>query len=174
MVTYEMGAVEQLEGVNFIEWLIIGLLILSAIIAIYKIVCEFLSIIGKPIGTMKQRKDDHELLVKTVADLKELHDKHEEDTKQSIRHDEVIREELKTLTKLFIDKQIDDMRYEILDFASSLSSGRKYNKEQFDHILKIDEKYKKILEENGLENGQVSVSVEYINEVYKEKLRNGF
>lgn len=169
-----MGAVEQLEGVNFIEWLIIGLLILSAIIAIYKIVCEFLSIIGKPIGTMKQRKDDHELLVKTVADLKELHDKHEEDTKQSIRHDEVIREELKTLTKLFIDKQIDDMRYEILDFASSLSSGRKYNKEQFDHILKIDEKYKKILEENGLENGQVSVSVEYINEVYKEKLRNGF
>lgn len=173
-MTYEMGAVEQLEGVNFIEWLIIGLLILSAIIAIYKIVCEFLSIIGKPIGTMKQRKDDHELLVKTVADLKELHDKHEEDTKQSIRHDEVIREELKTLTKLFIDKQIDDMRYEILDFASSLSSGRKYNKEQFDHILKIDEKYKKILEENGLENGQVSVSVEYINEVYKEKLRNGF
>lgn len=169
-----MGAVEQLEGVNFIEWLIIGLLILSAIIAIYKIVCEFLSIIGKPIGAMKQRKDDHELLVKTVADLKELHDKHEEDTKQSIRHDEVIREELKTLTKLFIDKQIDDMRYEILDFASSLSSGRKYNKEQFDHILKIDEKYKKILEEHGLENGQVSVSVEYINEVYKEKLRNGF
>lgn len=169
-----MGAVEQLEGVNFIEWLIIGLLILSAIIAIYKIVCEFLSIIGKPIGVMKQRKDDHELLVKTVVDLKELHDKHEEDTKQSIRHDEVIREELKTLTKLFIDKQIDDMRYEILDFASSLSSGRKYNKEQFDHILKIDEKYKKILEENGLENGQVSVSVEYINEVYKEKLRNGF
>lgn len=107
-----MGAVEQLEGVNFIEWLIIGLLILSAIIAIYKIVCEFLSIIGKPIGTMKQRKDDHELLVKTVEDLKVLHDKHEEDTRQSIIHDEAIRNDLKTLTATVnsIADNLDDMK----------------------------------------------------------------
>lgn len=107
-----MGAVEQLESVNFIEWLIIGLLILSAIIAIYKIVCEFLSIIGKPIGVMKQRKDDHELLVKTVADLKELHDKHEEDTRQSIIHDEAIRNDLKTLTATVnsIADNLDDMK----------------------------------------------------------------
>lgn len=169
-----METLEQLRNVDFFGWLIVCFLILSAVIAAYKIICEFLSIIGKPIGTMKQRKADHELLVKTVDDLRELHNKHEEDTRQSIQHDEVIRNELKTLTRMFIDKQIDDMRYEILDFASSLSSGRKYNKEQFDHILKIDEKYKKILEENGLENGQVTVSVEYINEVYKDKLRNGF
>ena len=75
---------------------------------------------------------------------------------------------------MFVDKQIDDIRYEILDFASSLSAGRQYSKEQFDHIISIDEKYKKILKENDLENGQVTASMEVITGIYKEKLRTGF
>ena len=123
---------------------------------------------------MKQRKADHELLLNTVKNLEELHNKHEEDTKQSIRHDEIIREDLSKLTQLFIEKQIDDIRYEILDFSSALSSGRQYNKEQFDHIIKIHEKYEKILKENGLENGQVTASMQVIMEIYKDKLRTGF
>ena len=155
--------------------LILGIfVIMSGFIAIYEIVCKFLSIFGKPIGIMKQRKADHELLLNTVKNLEELHNKHEEDTKQSIRHDEIIREDLSKLTQLFIEKQIDDIRYEILDFSSALSSGRQYNKEQFDHIIKIHEKYEKILKENGLENGQVTASMEVIMEIYKDKLRTGF
>ena len=76
---------------------------------------------------------------------------------------------------MFIEKQIDDMRYEILDFASNISSNRShYSKEQFDHILQIDEKYKKILDENNMENGQVSESMEVIRDIYREKLKNGF
>ena len=79
--------------------LILGIfIVMSGIIAIYEIICKFSSIIGKPIGIMKQRKSDHELLVKTVQDLTELHEKHEEDTKQSIRHDEIIRQDLVNLT----------------------------------------------------------------------------
>lgn len=79
--------------------LILGIfIIMSGCIAIYDIVCKFSSIFNKPIGVMKQRKADHELLVKTVNDLKELHNKHEEDTKQSIRHDEIIRGDLTNLT----------------------------------------------------------------------------
>ena len=132
-----MGAIEQLEGVNFIEWLIIGLLILSAIIAIYKIICEFLSIIGKPIGVMKQRKDDHELLVKTVVDLKELHDKHEEDAKQSIRHDEIIREDLQTLTNT-INEIID--RLDVMQNKIDATEMAKLK----DKILGYYRKYKDI------------------------------
>lgn len=155
--------------------LILGIfVIMSGFIAIYEIVCKFLSIFGKPIGIMKQRKADHELLLNTVKNLEELHNKHEEDAKQSIRHDEIIREDLSKLTQLFIEKQIDDIRYEILDFSSALSSDRQYNKEQFDHIIKIHEKYEKILKENGLENGQVTASMQVIMEIYKDKLRTGF
>jgi len=75
---------------------------------------------------------------------------------------------------MFIDKEIDDQRWEILDFASAISAGRRYSKEQFDHVLSIYEKYERILELHNLSNGQVTTSMEVINEVYKEKLKNGF
>lgn len=160
-----------------LDWvaIILGIfIIISTVIAIYEIACKFSEIIKKPIGVAKQRKQDHEILIKTVQDLKELHDKHEEDTKQSIKHDKMIREDLQKLTKMFIDKEIDDMRWEILDFASALSSGREYNKESFDHVISIHEKYENILQENGLENGRVNASMEVVMEIYKEKLKKGF
>lgn len=169
-----MSAIENIQQINFISWIIVGFMLLSAFIAGYEIICKFSEIIKKPIGMAKQRKADHELLIKTVNDLKELHNKHEEDTKQSIRHDEMICEDLKKLTKIVVDKEIDDMRWEILNFSSALTSGRQYNKESFDHVIQIHEKYEKILEENGLENGQVTASMEVIMDVYKEKLRTGF
>ena len=169
-----MSAIENIQQINFISWIIVGFMLLSAFIAGYEIICKFSEIIKKPIGMAKQRKAVHELLIKTVNDLKELHNKHEEDTKQSIRHDEMICEDLKKLTKIVVDKEIDDMRWEILNFSSALTSGRKYNKESFDHVIQIHEKYEKILEENGLENGQVTASMEVIMDVYKEKLRTGF
>lgn len=169
-----MEAIETLKGIDFFAFIITAFMILSAIIAVYEIVCKFSAIIGKPIGTIKQSKEDHELLLKTVQDLKDLHDKHEEDTRQSIKHDEMIRNDLQKLTKMFVDKQIDDMRWEILDFASALSAGREYNKETFDHVISIHEKYEKILAENNLKNGQVTTSMEIVMEVYKEKLKNGF
>lgn len=78
---------------------ILGIFILMAtIIAIYEIIGRFSKLIGKPVKWVKKKEDDHELLLKTVSDLTELHNTHEEDTKQSIRHDEVIREDLQTLT----------------------------------------------------------------------------
>lgn len=160
-----------------LDWvaIILGIfIIISTVIAIYEIACKFSEIIKKPIGVAKQRKQDHEILIKTVQDLKELHDKHEEDTKQSIKHDKMIREDLQKLTKMFIDKEIDDMRWEILDFASALSSGREYNKESFDHVISIHEKYENILQKNGLENGRVNASMEVVMEIYKEKLKKGF
>lgn len=82
--------------------------------------------------------------------------------------------DLKRLTEMFVEKQIDDMRYEILNFASSLSEGREFNKEQFDHILQIHQKYEEILKKHDMTNGQVVMSMEVINEIYKEKLKHGF
>ena len=169
-----MDAILELFSQDFSS-LIIGIFILmSSAIAIYKIISEFFAMFGKPIGAIKQRKVDHDLLIKTVKDLSELHNKHEEDTKQSIEHDKAIRNDLEKLTRLFIDKEIDDMRWEILNFSSALSSGRQYNKESFEHVIQIHEKYEKILREHNMENGQVTASIEFIVEEYKYKLRNGF
>ena len=85
-----------------------------------------------------------------------------------------ISDSLGKLTDMFVDKNIEDMRWEILNFCSALTSGRKYNKESFNHVIQIHEKYEKILEENDMENGQVTASMEVIMDVYKDKLKNGF
>ena len=81
---------------------------------------------------------------------------------------------IETLTSLFVDKEIEDLRWTILDFTASLSDGKKYNRESFDHIMRMYNKYEKILEENNMENGLVEESVKFIQEVYHEKLKTGF
>lgn len=80
---------------------------------------------------------------------------------------------INNLTDMFVSKEIDDLRFKILDFASSISSGMKYNRESYDHILKIYGKYEKILEEHGMENGLVEESVKYIQSSYQELLKIG-
>jgi len=169
-----MDILEQVLNMNWIGWVLGLFLLLSAIVFVGNIISKFADMIGKPIGALRQRKLDHEMTIANAEAIKELSKKHEEDTKNSIKHDELIRKDLANLTHMFVEKQIDDMRFEILDFASAISLGRQYSKEQFDHVITIDKKYQKILAENGLENGQVTASMEVIMEIYKEKLKNGF
>lgn len=82
-------------------------------------------------------------------------------------------EKINNLTDMFVDKEIDDLRYKILDFASSISSGKKFNRESYDHILRIYAKYESILEEHNMENGLVEESVKYIQSSYQEVLKSG-
>lgn len=93
-----MEQIINLGEINVWGWFVTGLTILVGIIAIYKIVIEVSVMIKKPIGIAKQRKADHELTIQNSKAIQELAKKHEEDTKQSIRHDEMIRDDLKKLT----------------------------------------------------------------------------
>lgn len=120
-------------------------LIMSAIIAGYEIICKFSEIIKKPIGIAKQRKIDHELLGDTVQDLKELHKTHKEDTMQSIRHDEMIRKDIKKLTSTVGDIAIKLEEMQKKDDATEMAKlkdkivayYRKYSElgewERFEH-----------------------------------------
>ena len=94
-----MEQITNLGEINVWDWLVTGFVILFGIIAIYKIIIEVSVIIKKPIGVAKQRKADHELTIQNSIAIQELSKKHEEDTKQSIRHDEMIRDDIKILTE---------------------------------------------------------------------------
>jgi len=79
--------------------IILSIFILMAFcIAVYEIIGKFSKIIKKPVKWVSKKDEDHELLMQTIQDLTALHNKHEEDTKQSIRHDEMIRDDIKELT----------------------------------------------------------------------------
>lgn len=83
-------------------------------------------------------------------------------------------DKINNLTNMFVDKEIDDYRWEIINFATKVSEGRPCNKDSFKHCLRTYEKYETLLEKYGLENGEVEISMQVVNEAYKRKLLEGF
>lgn len=157
-----------------ISSVIVGIFVLlSAFIAIHEIIIKTCEIFNVPIKWVKNKNADHNLLIQTTNELKSLEQQHGKDVRESNEHDKIIEDKLDKLSNVILDKQIDDYRYEILDFSSTLSNGRRYNRESFNHIFNIYNKYEKILEENDMENGLVEESIEFIKDKFKERLNNG-
>ena len=84
-----------------------------------------------------------------------------------------INEKLKVVSSRVDENEIDRIRYEILDFSNACRNNREHSKDQFQHVIDINKKYHKILEENGLENGIIDVEYDYILRVYKDCQDNG-
>lgn len=169
-----MEQIEQFMSIDFSSFFILCFVFMSGVVGIFTLIGKFSEIIKRPVSWVRKKNEDHELLIKTAQGLNELRVKQEEDTKQSIRHDRMIKEDLEKLTLIIQDKNINDWRYEILDMASAISSGRRYSKEQYDHVIDIHGRYEDLLKSLGRTNGQVDASMEVIMESYKEKLKNGF
>lgn len=168
-----MNELKALLELDFTAFILAVFVIMSGVIAVYTIIGRFSEVIGKPVKWVKQRQVDHDLLEKNKKDIKDLKDKHEADTKKyEASHQELI-DDVRKLTSLFVEKEIDDMRWEILNFCSALSNGRKYNRESYAHVFSIYEKYERILKENKMENGLVEESMAFIRERYQEALKSG-
>lgn len=68
---------------------------------------------------------------------------------------------------------IENKRSAIIDFASKvIDESYPVTKEQFNRIFKIYEEYETIIEENGLTNGEVDISIHIIRESYERHLKN--
>lgn len=169
-----MEIITELFKQDFPAILIGFFVILSSIIAIYEIIGKFSKIIGKPVRWVREKEDDHNLLLQTVKKVDILQGEHEESVKQSIKHDEMIRSDLKNLTRIFVEKQINDYRWEIINFSNRVANGEACNNDSYRHCFATYEKYEKLLEENNMKNGEVEISMEIINESYKQKSTKGF
>lgn len=137
----------------------------------------------------KAQEERIEALEQAVKDLTEELDNREDNLyqKQKGYHEQSIqirnelkdnqkglRSDLQEIKSLIISNSIESMRWEILDFSNAIMSGREYNKEQYDHVLNTHERYMKVLEENGMTNGQTSASFEFIKKHYDELMETGF
>lgn len=169
-----MNEIIELTKINFSYVLISVFVILIGIKAVVSIFEWIVDKLGLETKWMRKKREEHELLIQTSQNLASLQEKHEKDIESSDRRDEEIASDIKKLTQMFVDKEIDDMRWEINNFANKVSEGKPCNKDSFKHCIHMYEKYEKILEDNGLENGEVEISIELINEAYKEKLKEGF
>lgn len=169
-----MSEITELTKIDFSYVFIAVFVILIGIKVIISLFEWFIDKLGLETKWMRQKREEHELLIQTSKGLASLQEQHEKDVKRSDQRDEEISVDIKKLTKMFVDKEIDDMRWEINNFATKVSEGKPCNKDSFKHCIHVYEKYEKILQENGLENGEVEISMELINDTYKQKLKEGF
>ena len=67
------------------------------------------------------------------------------------------------------ENQKDRIRWEVLDFANSCREGRHHTKDQFQHIITLNDKYKGLLKRTDDKNGVFDAEYDYIQDIYKER-----
>lgn len=169
-----MDEIIALTNINYSSLFVSIITILIGLKVAVSIFEWFFNKLGIETKWMREKRQNRELLFKTSENLIKLHDRHEKDIDKSDKRDEEIYNDIKKLTQMFIDKEIDDMRWEINSFATKVAEGKPCNKDSFTHCIHIYKKYENILEENNMENGEVEISMEIINDAYKQKLKDGF
>lgn len=86
-----------------------------------------------------------------------------------------IRQEATERENKQMQREIKEMRYKIIRFSKELRCDDPKSKDEFNHIFETIGDYHKILDELGLENGQIDIEVQYINSRYMFLLEtNGF
>lgn len=88
--------------------------------------------------------------------------------------DEVM-EKVNKIEQDVVVNEKDRIRWEILDFANSCRNDRKHTKDEFEHIITLNKKYRKLLEETHDTNGVFELEYDYIQKLYAERLvKNDF
>lgn len=185
------GIKENVEVIQTIDWwnVVIGVLIAVGILMIMvKLKDFFVTTFGittkaslakqqqeqKVIDMQKEILDLH----KEVQQFKEnrVHDREQsiDIQKQLTENQTALKDSVEALRKMLVNKEINDMRWEILDFSNAVMNGRAYNKEIYDHIFDTYTDYERVLDENKLENGKVNSSMQFIRNKYIELMETGF
>ena len=63
----------------------------------------------------------------------------------------------------------DRIRWEVLDFANSCRNGRRHTKDEFQHIITLNDKYKDLLKKTNDKNGVFDSEYDYIKDLYAER-----
>lgn len=166
-----MNEIIELTKINFSSVFIAVFVILVGV----KTIVSLFEWLGQKLGLetkwMRNKREEHELLLQTSQNLIALQKKQAEDMKRSDEYDAEMQKDIKKLTDLFVDKQINDYRWEIINLADKIASGKTVSKECLRHAISTYEKYEKIINEHGLMNGEVEISIEIIKDAYQKKLK---
>lgn len=164
-----MNEIMELTKINFSAVFIAVFAILVGFKSVTSLLEWMIEKLGLETKWMRRRREEHELLLNTSRNLIALQERHTEDMIKSDAHDAEMRDDIKKLTELFVDKQINDYRWEIINLADKIANGKTVSKECLRHAISTYEKYEKIINEHGLVNGEVEISITIIKEGYQKK-----
>ena len=86
-----------------------------------------------------------------------------------------IEDDLAAIHKEIEENEKDRIRWEILDFANSCRNGRKHTKDEYQHIMTLNDKYTKLLEKTHDKNGVFEAEYAFIKKLYAERqMKNDF
>lgn len=164
-----MDKLTFLKDIDLLGWFIITIGIVSAGVFLYKLFVEDILIKhGWESAKMRQRREDHELLVTTSKNLALLQEKHEKDATISDEHDS----ELKELIIDFIQEtrtQMDKIAY---DRINDREKSREIRAELANSIKIIaDANEKNHSQINTLTLAQREVLADRINHRYKKYIQ---
>lgn len=80
-----------------------------------------------------------------------------------------IKTDLNTQKSMIEENEKDRIRWEILEFANSCRNDQKHTKDEFQHIITLNDKYKKLLESTNDKNGVFEAEYKFIEELYAER-----
>lgn len=140
-----MDYIADLMEIDIASLVITAFLIMSAIISMFTVIGKFSEIIGRPVKWVRKNNEDHELLIKTSQNLNALQNKHEEDVKQSIRHDKQIKDDL-----LMVSDKMDALSQQITNMQLKMDETEMAKLK--DSIVTYYRKYKDIGEWTQLES----------------------
>lgn len=80
-----------------------------------------------------------------------------------------IRTDVQKLQEAVDENEKDRIRWEVLDFANACRNGVRHTKDEFQHIITLNTKYKMLLKKTGDENGVFDAEYAYIIALYKER-----
>jgi len=157
--------VESIEKLTQIDYLLV-ILGFFAILFAAKEIIEIFSYFKKKLRLKTGIDEDKETIENRIKTL-EKHDNWQYGEIQKISKG------IDDIKINLVQKEISDIRWELLDFCSALTSGREYNREAFEHIFRTYEDYEKILADNHMSNGYIVESMKAVREIYHNKLVSG-
>lgn len=182
---------ENVEVVRSFDWwtVVIGVLIAIGIVMLCVKIKDFVvstfgittkSALAKQ-AQEERIKDLNNQIIDLQKEIQQFKDNRTHDREQSFDIQKqltdsqtLLQNSVENLRKMLVNKEINDMRWEILDFSNAVMNGRVYNKEIYDHIFDTYTEYERVLEENGLENGKVDSSMQFVRNKYLELMEKSF
>lgn len=182
---------ERLVSIDYISFFCALFTIMAAFVAIKKGVEEFCKTFGFETPWMKSSREKREYMEKVNKQLEllmqreeSIEAKHSTDVGQLEGVVGEVRESFAELQnqitalsnkieQMELNKTIKKLRWDIINFASDLPRRENIPLEQYNIIFNDIKEYEKIIEDNGLTNGQVESSVHVIKKRYEHDLEAG-
>ena len=190
----DVSNIEKLLLMDWADWMSFILClftIMAGIVTIKTLLdnfCKVLNIETPWMRSKREKKEFNQRIISLYDDLKnkenKLEDRHVNDIEQLKELNSEVCNSIVDLKNEFIEfkkatennelkKNIKKLRWDIIDFASSIKDKKEIPIEQYNIIFDRIKEYADLIDKHNLKNGQVDSSVDVIRERYEQDLRNG-